>query len=80
MIGLSDGTPCGHNYGGVSAIQLTKEAVGKLERKGIYVLNVAITSYKSEDMFKNVLKFTDLSDLINNMRKLITRIIKQATE
>ena len=25
MIVLSDGTPCGHNYGGVSAIQLTKE-------------------------------------------------------
>jgi hypothetical protein len=79
MIVLSDGAPCGYMYGGRAANAATRKEVEKLEKRGIYVLNVAIESFASESMFKNVIRFLDLPDLTRRMRQLITRIIKDAT-
>jgi len=76
MIVLSDGAPCGHGYGGMEAIRATKKSVDDLERQGVKVVQVAIDSFDSKSMFKNVIKFLDLNDLINNMRRLVTRVVQ----
>jgi hypothetical protein len=76
MIVLSDGQPCGYDYGGRGARLATKNAVDDLERRGVKVLNVAIASFDSESMFKNVIRFLDMPDLINKMRCLVTNLVK----
>ena len=76
MIVLSDGSPCGNGYGGTSARQATKKTVDDLERRGIKVMNVAIAAFDSESMFKNIIRFLDLPDLINKMRCLVTNLVK----
>lgn len=79
MIIVSDGSPRGCGYGGATAIRQTKEAVESLERKGIYVLQVAIESFDSERMFKHFVKYTNLSELVSKMRKLVTQIVRSVT-
>lgn len=79
MLVMSDGAPAGYDYGGVKAEAITKRAVEDLEKKGITVINIAINAYKSERMFKHVIKFLDMNDLINKMRRLIVKIVKQVT-
>jgi nitric oxide reductase activation protein len=79
LIALSDGQPSGHMYGGDPAVQATREAAEAIRRKGMQVLNVALEDYRSEDIFgaRNVVKFTDLSELVRNMRILMTRIVRR---
>ena len=79
MLVLSDGSPYGHEYGGEWAVRKTKESVDNLERQGINVIQIAIDSFDSESMFKNVIRFLDLPDLINQMRRLITRVVRSAS-
>jgi len=79
MLVMSDGAPAGYDYGGSKAEAVTKRAVEDLEKKGITVINIAINAYKSERMFKHVIKFLDMNDLINKMRRLIVKIVKQVT-
>lgn len=76
MIVLSDGSPAGYEYGGTNARRATKDAVDDLERRGVKVMNVAIASFDSESMFKNIIRFLDLPDLINRMRCLVTNLVK----
>lgn len=80
MIMVSDGAPAGVEYGGHSAILATKRAADEAERKGVPIIHVAIEAYRAEEMFKNSLKFTDLSDLTNQMRRLVTKIVKRVSE
>jgi len=80
MIVMSDGQPCGMDYGGYDALRATKKSVQDAEKKGIYTMQVAIDSVCSEEMFKHFVTFTDMNDLIKRMRKLITRVIKRTTE
>jgi nitric oxide reductase activation protein len=80
MIVLNDGAPCGYDYGGPETITATEKSVQELERKGIHVLNVAIESFCSEQMFKHVIRFLDLPELINQMRRLVTGIIKHTVD
>jgi cobalamin biosynthesis protein CobT len=80
MIVLSDGAPCGEGRNGETAEQATKRASTALEKLGIKVIQVAIEDFRSMNCYKHVLKFTDIPNLINKMRGLITRIIKQASE
>jgi nitric oxide reductase activation protein len=79
MIVLSDGRPSGHRYGGESAMKATRDAVNAAEKKGIYVLNVAIENYASERMFKHVLRFTDIPNLIPKMRNLIVSLVRSVS-
>jgi hypothetical protein len=81
MLVLSDGAPAGKDYEGESAVRMTRQAVEAVRRRGIRVLNVAICDYHSETIFgRHVVKYTDLDRLVSDMRTLITRIIRQATE
>ena len=80
MLVLSDGYPAGYAYGGRPAMNMTKKAVEASEKRDVMVMQVAIESIASELMFKHYVKFTDLSNLINQMRILITRIVKQSTK
>jgi len=80
MIVLSDGDPQGRAYGGRDAINQTAEEVRKAEKRGIYMMQVAIDAVDSSKMYKHYVKFTDIETLITNMRTLITRIIARTTE
>jgi nitric oxide reductase activation protein len=77
MIVLSDGAPNGFLYEGQDAIRGTRDVVKEVRRRGIKVLNVAIADHKSEAIFgkEHVLKFTDLRELVLNMRRLILRLV-----
>jgi hypothetical protein len=78
MIVLSDGSPCGYMYGGAVANRQTRQAVQNLEKRGVKVMGVAIHDYNASAIYgKNTLKFLDLSDLINRMRRLVVQVIKQ---
>ncbi len=61
-------------------MRATKKSVEAAEKKGIYMMQVAIDSVCSEEMFKHFVKFLNISDLIRKMRKLITRVVKRTTE
>jgi nitric oxide reductase activation protein len=80
MIVMSDGQPNGSNYGGEEAQELTKKTALDVEKRGIEILHIAIEDFDNRCMFKNSLQFTDIPELMNDMRRLITKIIKRATE
>ena len=82
MIVLSDGQPAGYGYGGREAIEQTRQSVEHLRKKfGMKVMQVAIQSFDSEAMFgKYVVRFLDLGSLINDMRRLITGIIRELSK
>ena len=84
MIVVSDGTPNGENYGGQSAEKSVKTNVEELRRKGVHVIQVAITGGMDHDSHymygkENVISFTDLDNLVRDMRKLIQRYILKTT-
>jgi nitric oxide reductase activation protein len=82
MIVLSDGAPCGH-FRGLTAFEATKMSVDTVRRQGIKVLQVAIEDYQgSSSIYGNkwVIKFTDIPQLVNEMRKMIVRVVRDATE
>jgi hypothetical protein len=81
LLVVSDGAPNGVNYSGKPAIQATKEAVQQIRLQGIKVFNVAIADYRSEAIFgtDHVVKFTDLHKLVENMRRLIFRIVRRVS-
>jgi hypothetical protein len=82
MLVLSDGLPLGQDYRGEPAVRATRQAAEVVRRRGIRVINIAIDDYESEAIFgrPNVVKFTDLNRLIADMRGLVTRIVRRATE
>lgn len=80
MIILSDGLPCGTNYGGEEARRKTKRSALEAETKyGIEILHIAIANFDAKDLFKNTLSFTNLKSLTRDMRRLVTGIIRKIT-
>jgi nitric oxide reductase activation protein len=80
MIVISDGNPCGNGYGGSLAKQAVQKEVRKLEQEGMFVMQIAITDHvDSNEMFKHWLKFTDMPNLTNKLRTVITGMIRAAT-
>jgi len=79
MIVMSDGYPSGTGYGGPSAIAKTKAAVKSAEKKGIFMMQVAIAAIDPSRMFKNYVMFTDMSQLVNKMKGLVTRIVRSVS-
>lgn len=81
MLVVSDGMPNGIMYRGASAVQVTRDAVESVRGRGIQVLNVAIADFHSEAIFGrgHVAKFTDLGRLVQDMRRLLTEIVRKAT-
>ncbi len=82
LIVVSDGAPNGRGYGGAPAIRATREAVEAVRRRGVQVLNVAINEYASEAIFgaAHVFRFTDLGRLVADVRILLGRLVRRATE
>ncbi len=76
---ISDGYPAGHHYGGAPAEAAVREEVKKLSRKGVKTVQVAIESFQSEKMFKHFVSFTDHKTLVNDMRKLIVKVVRENT-
>lgn len=76
LIVISDGQPSGQHYGGTPAIAATRDAVASVRRRGIKVINIAIDDFCSEELFGKswVLRFTDLSALVENMRRLVVQL------
>ena len=82
MLVLSDGNPAGPEYEGDPAIRATRESVETARRQGIQVMNIAVDNFRSEEIFgkSNVLKFVDLSRLVDDLRKLLIRVVRGAIE
>lgn len=83
MLVISDGVPCGHLYGGVSAIRQTREAVTKVRRRGIAVAQIAIENLgdASALMFgKDYVVFDSLDRLVPDIGRLVSRIVREATK
>jgi hypothetical protein len=82
MLVLSDGDPAGEDYESEAAIRATRQAVEAVRRRGIRVVNIAIDDYQSAAIFgkQNVVKFTELDRLASDMQKLVTQIVRRATE
>jgi len=81
LVVISDGAPCG-SMGRYDAEECTKIAVDRARKDGVQVLQIAIEDHmNSDNMYgkQNVIKFTDMSDLVNNMRRFVTRIIRSVT-
>lgn len=72
---VSDGAPAGHLYGGALAREATRKSVKQVEMRGIKVVHVAIEAFKASDMFDTTFEFTDLNSLVNQMRRLTTRLV-----
>jgi len=84
LIVISDGQPSARGYGGEFAIKDTRAKVKKAEEMGFQVIQIAIEeSVPSHRMFTHFVKMTDIqslpSDLINYLRPLIRRQIKEKT-
>ncbi|MFN9717879.1 MAG: hypothetical protein ACK58L_04240 [Planctomycetota bacterium] len=78
LIVLSDGLPSGFEYSGEKAIDATRDVVINLRRRGMKVLNVAIADYCAEQIFgaENTLKLTTLPELVNQFRRVLTRLLR----
>jgi len=80
MIVISDGQPWGNNYGGDDANEATKKEALAAEKAGVKIFHIAIENFKNDKMFKHSIKFTDIPELMNQMRRMITRLVTEATE
>jgi hypothetical protein len=78
MLVISDGRPNGRGYSGPKAIAATRAAVNSVRKRGIRLSAVAIEDYQSEPIYgaRHVVRFTDLGQLVADMRKLIVNIIR----
>lgn len=73
---LSDGAPCAGHYGGTSAMEHVKSNVQKVEKMGMYVIQVCIYhSYDPSTMFKNFV----IMDNMDSLPIELGRAIKKAT-
>lgn len=73
LIVVSDGTPSGED-----GVNLARQAVERSRRDGIEVIGVAIEAYQAEAIYgaSHTLKFTDLSTLIGDFKRLLRRIYR----
>lgn len=73
LVVVSDGMPCANNYNGYGH---TKEMVKKYENEGFDIISISIdASYDPSVMYKNNVKFTDISTLPNDVGKLLKTLI-----
>ena len=75
---ISDGQPCGHGYGDMSAIRLVKAEVDKIQSHGIQVIQLAIEgSTASEQMYTNWVEFKDTNTLTTDFVRLFNLVIRK---
>lgn len=74
LIVLSDGIPAAGGYGGDKGIEHTRLCVEELERRGIFVIEIAIDSFRGiSRMFKHYVNFTDSKALGTDLLKVMHR-------
>jgi hypothetical protein len=79
LVMLNDGAPAGERYGGESACQKVRNYVEKAQRQGIYVVQVAIQSFKTPvKMYDHVVSFTDNTTLCKDFGAMIRKLAKKA--
>lgn len=72
LVVISDGAPHAEGYGGLSAIQHTKQMVDLLESRGVYVVQIAIDSLDSSKMFKNFIEYSE-DALGTGLKKILSK-------
>lgn len=81
MLVISDGEPAAYGYNDTFAIEHTRKMVLKAEAMNMQVIQIAIDSVKSNLMFTNYVKMTDMktfpSDLVNYLKRKVNRMIKE---
>jgi len=76
MLVISDGMPAANNYNGPRAIEHTREAVKRLQRAGITVIQVAIPPHgEPQKMFDHWVILRDLGSLPREMVRLLRRAL-----
>lgn len=73
---ISDGEPSAHGYSGKEAHRHLKECVGILERDKFKVIHIAVGYSGLPDIYKNLIKVSDVSTLANDLYLLVKRTIK----
>lgn len=76
MFMISDGAPYGHGYSGDAAKKHTKEAVTKLERDKFKVVHIAIENEGLPEVYKNIIKLDNVSNLARDLYLLVKRVLK----
>ena len=81
LIVLSDGAPSGLRYEGTAAIKATRDSVEAVRKRGVRVVGVAIENYAAEPIYgvKDLVKFTDMSRLVADMRRLVEGIVRRVS-
>ena len=82
MIVLADGAPSAPEYGGLAAVRHVRTVTDSLGRKGIKVIQVALSSYLNErkqaEMFKNYIAVdTSESDVFASVLKKLTKLLRK---
>ena len=75
---ISDGQPCGHMYGGTSALDLVKNQVEVIQSKGVPVIQIAIdNATTSEQMYTNWVYFKDHRSLTTDFINLFNLVVSK---
>lgn len=75
---ISDGQPCGHNYGGTSALGLVKKQVDTIQSKGVPVIQIAIDNATTSDqMYTNWVYFKDHRSLTTDFVNLFNLVVRK---
>ncbi len=76
---ISDGQPCGHGYGGTSALDLVKNQVTTIQSKGVPVIQIAIDNATTSDqMYTNWVFFKDYRTLTVDFIKLFNVVVRKS--
>jgi Mg-chelatase subunit ChlD len=81
FIVISDGEPSASGYRGDLAVTDVRRRVNEVEKMGFQVIQIAISGYRSRDMFKHVINMDDIStfpvDFVSFLKKKINSLIKE---
>lgn len=78
LIVVSDGSPAGVNYGSQDAVQATANAVRLARKSGTTVVGIGIDGYYCDEIYGDRwhLNVADCKQLPNELRKLLTRMLR----
>lgn len=79
LVVISDGYPMAINYSGAPAESHVKTVVEGLERRGVFVIQIAIDGINSERMFKHFVPYSETS-LVEGFTKLLKKQLIEAVE
>lgn len=72
LVVASDGYPSASGYGGTPGIKHTAQMVQKLERQGVFVVQIALEDLNSSQMFQHFIPY-DRNSLGVNLKKVLVK-------